>query len=161
MIDYPKGVYYSYLNYKLLCAEFCTRDGTAVRDVLTSCIELYGNPCLSQIPSNSCRRIVDIIDSLFRVFELIFRASGLIYGSSGLWDEASIRRIFIYSCIWSIGLSTVAIKDGFDTWFKEFFDKPFYQASPLGGSRIFPILCPQCSIFDSVLQPVEEGDVKV
>jgi tRNA A37 threonylcarbamoyladenosine biosynthesis protein TsaE len=143
-----------------------SREGLVLRDLLTQCVSVVLNPCvdyyIAQSALNLEMSVSWLISSVFRMFETVLTAAGLTTKIKGKWDELSVKRIFVYCCIWIIGSSSVNARDSFDPWFKEYFEKA--SKTMKGWSTIyavFPLMLQQCTIFDSILQPVEEDSVKL
>jgi hypothetical protein len=147
-----------------------TNEGKVLRDILADSVKMVLLPCLelgtdimfSSVPLP--RSKFHLASNIFTMFDTIMTASGLTMKSKLKWDEATVKRIFVYCCIWIIGgsmstpLSTSSSADQFDNWFKEYFEK---LSRSKGWLRVFPVMVPQCTVFDSILQSAEENSVKL
>ena len=91
---------------------------------LEQCVEIYLIPCLMNVPADTFLSTYSLADNVLLMFHDIYNATDV---SSRINDNYSIviAKIFIFACIWTIGVCSSTAQEHFDKWFKAHIKKVF------------------------------------
>jgi hypothetical protein len=128
---------------------------------LEQCIETYLMPCLNNVPSDSILSSFSLADHVLLMFQDIFNASEMISRTNDNFSIATTK-IFIFSCIWTIGACSLTAQHQFDKWFKSHLKKIF-PVSQRSGALPIPLSFLQDGQFSFIhqyyLEPVEGENI--
>lgn len=109
--------------------------------VVNSCIDLYLMPCLGNLPSDNQINPLFLVNACTSVFCAIYHSSGMDPANPRKFCEASVYRIFFFSCIWTFGVCSPSAREAFEKWFQRYlanYDPRSVVSEALEASIISP-----------------------
>ena len=104
-----------------------------------------------------------MIDSVFSLIYALLSSNGLQQSVIGATStnkikiELSIHRVFIFSCIWTYGVSASIDKDKFERWFLDYFKIDSNEDSNTTSRGVFPAVNRVPQLFEYYLAPVTDS----
>lgn len=139
----------------------CQKYESTLEYTLQKCVDSFLIPSLHSSPDDSFLNSFTLAENALRMFEDIFNASNIINRINENYSIA-VTKIFIFSCIWTIGASSPTSQHQFDKWFKSHLKKVF-PVVQRGGSLPIPMSFfqdgPTSFIHHYYLQTVEGDDI--
>ena len=143
---------------------FAFRFGLSFGKIFEECTLEYIKPCSHNWDTSiKLKSNISMVDSVFSLIYSLLNSNGLqqsVIGASSnnkIKIELSIHRVFIFSCIWTYGVSGCTDRDKFERWFLDQYKIDSNEGVTNSSRNVFPVINKFPQLFEYYLAPVTDS----